>query len=143
MTFGSILVPIDCSEESSWRKALPSATELVRACDAQMHVMTVVREIDAFWKAQYSLFAYERLLSEAEARLASIVAQSVPRELEPRMHVASGSIYAEIMRVASDIDADLIVMASHRPEMKDYLIGTNAAKVVRHARCSVLVVRDA
>ena len=36
---------------------------------------------------------------------------------------------------------DLIVMASHRPELKDYLIGPNAARVVRHADCSVQVVR--
>jgi nucleotide-binding universal stress UspA family protein len=36
----------------------------------------------------------------------------------------------------------VIVLASHRPELKDYLLGPNAARVVRHAKCSVLVVRD-
>jgi nucleotide-binding universal stress UspA family protein len=36
----------------------------------------------------------------------------------------------------------MIVMASHRPELKDYLLGPNAARVVRHAECSVLVVRN-
>jgi nucleotide-binding universal stress UspA family protein len=35
----------------------------------------------------------------------------------------------------------MIVMASHRPEMSDYLLGANAARVVRHAKISVLVVR--
>ncbi len=33
-------------------------------------------------------------------------------------------------------------IGSHRPELKDYLLGPNAARVVRHANCSVLVVRD-
>jgi nucleotide-binding universal stress UspA family protein len=56
--------------------------------------------------------------------------------------VRQGSIYSEILSVAREQQVDLIVMASHRPEMKDYLIGTNAARVVRHAACSVLVVRD-
>jgi nucleotide-binding universal stress UspA family protein len=56
--------------------------------------------------------------------------------------VGHGSIYAEILRASRDAGADLIVMASHRPEMKDYLIGANAARVVRHADCSVLVVRE-
>ena len=36
----------------------------------------------------------------------------------------------------------LIVMGSHHPELKDYLLGPNAAKVMRHADCSVMVVRE-
>lgn len=40
------------------------------------------------------------------------------------------------------LGADLIVMASQRPELKDYLLGPNAARVVRHAEQSVLVVRE-
>ncbi|TPQ46867.1 universal stress protein UspA, partial [Prosthecomicrobium hirschii] len=35
-----------------------------------------------------------------------------------------------------------IVVSSHRPSMATYLIGSNAAKIVRHAPCSVMVVRD-
>jgi nucleotide-binding universal stress UspA family protein len=38
-------------------------------------------------------------------------------------------------------EADLIVMASHRPAMKTYFLGSNAGHVVRYASCSVLVVR--
>ncbi|MFQ5760821.1 MAG: universal stress protein, partial [Acidiferrobacterales bacterium] len=43
--------------------------------------------------------------------------------------------------VAEKAGCDLIVMASQRPELKDYLLGPNAARVVRHANCSVLVAR--
>jgi len=32
-------------------------------------------------------------------------------------------------------------MASHRPALKDFLLGPNAAKVVRHAKCAVMVIR--
>jgi len=46
------------------------------------------------------------------------------------------------LAVAEEAVADLIVVGSHRPAMKDYLLGTNAARVVRHARCSVLVARE-
>ena len=53
-----------------------------------------------------------------------------------------GNIWRTIIRIAERAEADLIVLASHRPEMKDYLIGANAASVARHARCSVLVVRS-
>jgi nucleotide-binding universal stress UspA family protein len=41
--------------------------------------------------------------------------------------------YEEILEVADQIDADLILMASHKPSAKIYLLGSNAAQVVRHA----------
>ena len=37
---------------------------------------------------------------------------------------------------------DLIVMRSHRPKFSTYLLGSNAAHIVRHAPCSVFVVRE-
>jgi universal stress protein F len=43
--------------------------------------------------------------------------------------------------MAEKINADLIIMPAHRLKLQDYLLGTNTAKVVRHALCSVLVVR--
>lgn len=139
--YSSILVPIDLSQPSSWEKAIPVAARLGQAFGARLHVTTVVRDIDAIWKSQYSLLSYESIVSDAEKRLASIVAESFPKELKVERSVGQGSVYAEILRTAKKAGADLIVMASHRPEMKDYLIGPNAAKVVRHADCSVLVVR--
>jgi nucleotide-binding universal stress UspA family protein len=69
------------------------------------------------------------------------VREQVPANLQTRCHVVHGTVYEEILRLADDIGADLIVMASHRPALKDFLIGPNAARVVRHADISVLVVR--
>ncbi|HLF12181.1 MAG TPA: universal stress protein [Gammaproteobacteria bacterium] len=140
--YKNILVTIDLAEESSWRRALPVAVELAEKFGGKLHVATVVRDIDALLKTQYSLLAYEKLIAEAEQRVAAVVVANVPPELEPSRTIGQGSIYAEILRIARATNADLIVMASHRPAMKDYLIGANAARVVRHARCSVLVVRE-
>ena len=53
-----------------------------------------------------------------------------------------GGIYHELLQEASEWDADLIVVGSHRPVMSDYLLGSNAKTIVRHAQCSVLVVRE-
>jgi nucleotide-binding universal stress UspA family protein len=139
--YKNILVPIDLAEQSSWRTAFPAAIELVKTFGGKLYVTTIVRDLDALWKTQYSLLSYETLIADAERRLATCVADNVPKELEPHVVVGHGSIYSEVLRMAENVGADLIVMASHRPEMKDYLIGPNAAKVVRHARCSVLVVR--
>jgi len=43
--------------------------------------------------------------------------------------------------VAQEKGVDLIIIASHRPGLQDYFLGSTAAKVVRHAKCSVLVIR--
>ena len=66
----------------------------------------------------------------------------MPDALPTRRIVAEGKIYREILSAAKAIEADLIVMGSHHPELKDYLLGPNAARVVRHADCSVMVVRE-
>ena len=55
--------------------------------------------------------------------------------------VRLGHSYRTILTVADEIEADLIVIASHRPGLEDYFLGSVAAKVVRHAKCSVLVMR--
>jgi len=56
--------------------------------------------------------------------------------------VRQGGIHQEILEEANAINADLIVMSSHRPAMRTYFLGSNAGHVVRYAKCSVLVVRN-
>lgn len=43
---------------------------------------------------------------------------------------------------ASETGADCIVIGSQRPGLRDYLIGSTAARVVRHAHCAVHVLRN-
>ena len=52
-----------------------------------------------------------------------------------------GSVYNEVLAEAESVKADLIVIGSHRPAMSTYLLGSNATTIVRHAPCSVMVVR--
>lgn len=54
--------------------------------------------------------------------------------------MAEGKAYREILYLADKTSADLIIMASHHPEFSDYLPGSTAERVVRHARQSVLVI---
>ena len=58
-----------------------------------------------------------------------------------KVAVRFGSIYREILAQAKEDKSDLIVIGCHRPDLADYLLGPNAARVVRHASCSVFVVR--
>jgi nucleotide-binding universal stress UspA family protein len=65
----------------------------------------------------------------------------VPQGIEVHPHVLHGRVYDEIIVAANRLGTDVIVIGSHRPELSDYLLGPNAARVVRHAKQSVFVVR--
>ena len=116
---------------------------LARTFGARLHVVTVVREVEAILQAKTATFGYELIAADLENRLAALIRRANASDLQPTLLVMHGaSIYAEILGVAEEAGADLVVFGSHRPAMKDYLLGTNAARVVRHARCSVLVARE-
>ena len=139
--YSSILVPIDLEEPSSWSKAVPTALALARCFKARLTLATVVAAEAAAREAQWSAIGFRELLSTAQARL-GLLADELCGETPLDTRVGTGSIGGGIIDLAEQVEADLIVLASHRPEMRDWLIGANASRVVRHARCSVLVVRE-
>jgi nucleotide-binding universal stress UspA family protein len=141
--YKTVLLPVDLDQESSWRKALPAAVACCRAFGARLYVMTVVPDFGMSVVAQYFPEGYEkRMLDEANRELDVFVKDRVPVAVAAQPIVGHGTIYQEILRVAREVGVDLIVLASHRPELRDYLLGPNAARVVRHAEASVLVVRE-
>ena len=103
----------------------------------------VVREVEAILQAKTAPLGYALIEADLENRIAALIRRVNASDLKLNILVTHGvSIYAEILGAAEEAEADLVVVGSHRPAMKDYLLGTNAARVVRHARCSVLVARD-
>jgi len=137
----TILMPIDLSDEASWKKSLVEALLLVRDGGA-LHVVTVLPD---FGLAQVSGFFgkdfEKKALHDMGVALSTWVNAHVPPGVDVHPHVLHGKIYDEILRAADKLGADVIVMGSHRPELKDYLLGPNAARVMRHARQSVYIVR--
>ena len=92
---------------------------------------------------QYFPKDYEhKMIEDMQRRLREFVNAHVPEDIPAHDIIGHGPIYSEILEAAESIGADLIVLASHRPGLQDYLIGPNASKVVRHAKCSVLVIRE-
>ena len=141
--FKQVLLTVDLNEEASWTKALPTAVQCCRAFGAGLHVITVVPDFGTTTVAQYFPEGYEKqMLEEADQQLGDFVRERVPEDLAARHIVGHGTIYQEVLRAADRIGADLIVIAAHRPGLQDYLLGPNAARVMRHANASVLVVRD-
>ncbi len=137
-----ILVGIDIGDDAIGQKALPSALDLCRIYGSELHVMAVVPELPTGIIDMYlSEDTGQKLADAAEQNLKLFTDEHVPEDIRLYRHVVTGTAYVKILEKATEIEADLIVIGSHRPGMGDFLIGPNAARVVRHAVASVLVVR--
>lgn len=137
--YSRILVPIDTSYESDyWLKApLKAACEMAKKSQASMLAMSVVpRKLFAWYYPDVT-----DVIDKTKERLETIVGEYCPRDINVEVNVEQGAICPEILRVARQQSIDVIVMASHGPRAKDYLIGSNASHIALHAPCSVFVVR--
>ena len=139
--FNDVLCAVDLGDEHSWKKALPKAIEM-RGDSGNLHVLTVVPEFGLSIISQYFPEDFEETtLTAAKDAVRAFIDKNVPKEVPSRAIVAQGRAYEQILRIADEIGCDAIVMAAGNPDLAQYLLGPNAARVVRHATCSVLVVR--
>lgn len=142
--FKKILVPVDIASEDADARPLAVALELANSTGAELHILTVVPDFGMSIVGAHFDKAFEaKALADTRAKLDAFTAERVSGEVAVQTHVGHGRIYEEIRRAADKLSCDVIVIGAHRPELKDYLLGPNAARVVRHAAQSVFVVRDA
>ena len=142
--FKTILLPIDLSEPGSWSKALPAALSLCQDEGDVLHVLSVMPDfgmsvVGSFFEPGFE----EKALHKLGEDLTAWVGENIPAGIDVHPHVTHGRVYDQIINAADKLGADAIVMESHTPELSDYLLGPNAARVVRHAKQSVFVVRGA
>ena len=139
--FKKVLATIDLGDLESSKTVVEAALELIVGEDT-LHVVCVVPDfgvgvVGSFFPGGHE----EEALKKANKALHDFTSASVPKSVEVQHVVAHGNVYEEIIDAADRVGADIIVVGSHRPKLKDYLLGPNAARVVRHAPQSVLVVR--
>lgn len=135
----TIIVPVDLSQQDAGAKALAEARKYDR--DARLIVLYVASEIPAYVAADLPEEIVKAQAEKAHKELSSFADRvGVAREMD--LVVRTGHPGREILDQAAEAGAELIVIASHDPAWGDFLLGSVAAFVVRHAHCSVLVVRD-
>ena len=138
-----ILLPVDLRGDAAQDRAVDTAVELARGCGGTLHVMTVVPDFGMPLVGSFFPEDFEKnAIKSAQKLLHEFTAERMPDGIPLQHIIAQGTIYERILSMAAEIDATLIIVGAHRPELKDYLIGPNSARVVRHANCSVLIVRE-
>lgn len=139
--FKNVLACVDLGDAESAQRVAEAALEVMDEGDA-LHVMCVVPDYGNSMVGSFFPKDHEQdMIAHANEALHAFTAEHIPKSTRLQHITAHGSIYEEIIAAADSGNVDLIVIGSHRPALKDYLLGPNAARVVRHARQSVLVVR--
>lgn len=140
MRFNNILCPVDFSDCS--RDAFLRAVELAKRPAARLILVTVY-QVPFYEGAPYMPDVMRSIQEGAEQALAKWSAEAKTLGAGAVEAVALlGVPWDEIVRLARERASDLIVMGTHgRRGIKHALIGSVAETVVRHAPCSVLVVR--
>lgn len=135
--YRTIIVPIDLAQEEKGRHIVDLAIKLGGG-DARIILVNVLEEIPGYIAIELPPDLHERSRTDAQAVLEAIAADA---GIKPEIIILSGHPGNQILDLAEEKKADLIMVASHRPGFQDYFMGSTAGRVVRHATCSVLVVR--
>lgn len=139
--FKTILVAVDLEHGDDNRRILQAARQVAEANGADVHLLTVVAAAPAI-VSQFLQENYEQMAAgQAETALAGLERELGSKAGKVGSSIRFGVIYEEIIAAAEKLGADLIVTGCHKPQVADFLLGSNAARVVRHAGCSVFVVR--
>ena len=135
--YKNILVPIDTGHVVEGKSIIDLAIQHA-ADDAKITLLNVVEDIPNWAAVNLPADLIDKSIESVQSELKAIATAS---GIKMDVEVRTGHSYNTILDVAEEKNADLIIVASHRPGLQDYFLGSTAAKVVRHANCSVLVAR--
>ncbi|ABV93779.1 putative universal stress protein [Dinoroseobacter shibae DFL 12 = DSM 16493] len=131
-----ILVPVDLDHADLIQPKLAQARDML-APGGKILVVTVLETVPGY----VSEFVTHKPENNLTAKVAEKLSGLVGEADDVETHVITGKPGVEIPQFAEDHGCTLIIVGSHRPGMRDYFLGSTAARVVRRASCSVMVMR--
>lgn len=140
--FRKILIPVDLNSPEANELATRMTLEFSRNFDADLRLV-YAQLPDLIALSDYGLVDPEdRLRRKAEAEISKLIESFNYRKERISIAIRFGGVSWEILTEADEWSADLIALASHHPRFVTYLFGSNAATIVKYAKCSVLVIRE-
>lgn len=141
--FKNIVIPVDLSDKEPMTAVLPIVINYANSFGAKLYFVHIIPD---FGMKMVEDYLPKHWLKEQEDKysqqIKELILQHVPKGIMVDFHIGRGTIYDQVIQYSSDIQADLIILSAVRPQLRDYMLGSNASKIVRHASISVLVVRD-
>lgn len=138
MSYSKILVPVAPGHGAEAQRAVDVARSLATA-DGRITVITVMEELPHYMTVE--AIAMDPALREAQRAIGEAVVKEFTAP-DVEVLVRHGYPTRAILDEAKDGSYDCIVIASAQPGWQRLFLGSTASSVVRHAHCSVHVLRD-
>lgn len=140
--FKTVLLTVDVNDFKGSERPAEVARTMMETGSEELHVMNVVPDygmsiVGSFFSQDHNKI----ILKEAKAALEQWGAEQFAGIDNVRLHVDQGTVYDLVLQEAKAVGADAIIVGAHKSQLKDYLIGPNAARISRHAKQSVFVIR--
>jgi universal stress protein A len=137
-----ILVPVDFSDCSN--KALQYAIPFAKQFDAELILLHVVQPyVPVPEMPAIDIGLLQRQIRESGEKELETLQRTVADEIPSETALRAGTPYVKIINAAKELGIDLIILATHgRTGLAHVFLGSTAERVVRHAGCPVLVVRE-
>ena len=144
LSFNVIVVPTDFSDHSL--RALAYAIGLAEKYEASVNMIYVhepsLQVSDMAWVGVDERSLKEEHVKQAHRNIERIAKEQIPPGLSAHTEVRSGNAVEEIIRYADEVNADMIVIATHgRSGLSHILMGSTAEQVIRKAPCPVLTLK--
>lgn len=137
-----ILCAVDLAHDGDARAILAESGRLADLYDARLSVITVLPDYGSSWVGTFFKEGTMKEAAQAASDALHKMAVEVLPEQQGVQHIVDiGSAYDKVLERIKRVGADMVVVGANRPDLKDHLLGPNAARIVRNAGVSVLVVR--
>ena len=141
--FKNIVIPVDLSDKQSTKVVFPPALNFVNAFDSKIHLVHIMPDFGMKVLEDYLPRNWMKDQKEKyKVLFDELITKYIPEVVEVEFSVGRGAIYDEVINYSEKVNADLIMLSAVRPQFKDYMLGPNASKIVRHSSISVMVIRD-
>jgi nucleotide-binding universal stress UspA family protein len=140
--YKNILFPVDLEHTKEAEKALKITIEEAQRSKAMVTVMTVAPGFGMPIVASFfDQATVKNAMKEVARQLKSYISINFPDDIKIKAVVVEGNPAELILKQAKKSKCDLIVIPSHNSQVEHLLLGSCAAKVVRHSNCSVTVIK--
>ncbi|MEX0337921.1 MAG: universal stress protein [Arenibacterium sp.] len=130
-----ILCPLNLRHVKTDYRAYDEAVAMSKRRGAKLVVATIAPEMERNLNIRDSVSYWTE-------QLQNFVADHPADGVKLETVVRTGAVHRQIVKLAKELNVDVVVMESANPKVQDYLLGTTASHVVTHATCSVYVVRN-
>ena len=141
--FKNIVVPIDLSDKKSAGVAISHALNFANVFNSKIHMVYIMPDFGVKMVEEYLPKNWVTDQKDKNATiLKELIDRLVPSDIEIESYIGRGAIYDQVLRYSDQVRADLVIVSAVRVQLRDYMLGPNASKIVRHSRISVMVIRD-